>query len=159
MAVLGFHSWSEFVVYLTFLFFGVSIMMVSNAITAAPSFITEFYKYAQGDKNAKAEDPSFWINVLTYYNAAVFGMQVVCETFMLTPLGRSIPLRPRLICGLIMPFGEMLALILVALGTRRRLVPRPPLWSLLLSVGSRRRSATPVRVPSQAHSRQSSTAR
>ncbi|RNF20266.1 nucleoside transporter 1, partial [Trypanosoma conorhini] len=90
--------------------------MVSNAITAAPSFITEFYKYAQGDKNAKAEDPSFWINVLTYYNAAVFGMQVVCETFMLTPLGRSIPLRPRLICGLIMPFGEMLALIPAALG-------------------------------------------
>ncbi|ESS70331.1 nucleoside transporter 1 [Trypanosoma cruzi Dm28c] len=115
MAVIGFQSWPEFFVYLTFLFFGVSIMLVSNAITSAPSFITGYYKYAQGDKNAKPADPVFWNNVLTYFNVAVFGMQTVCETFMLTPLGRSIPLRPRLIVGLLIPFGEMLALIFIPL--------------------------------------------
>ncbi|RNF01807.1 putative nucleoside transporter 1 [Trypanosoma rangeli] len=116
MAVLGFNSYSEVIVYLTFLFFGVSIMMVSNAIMAAPSFIMEFYKYAKGEKDTKADDPLFWANVLTYYNVAVFGMQVVCEVFMLTPLGRSIPLRPRLIVGLIIPIAEMLTLVLVPLG-------------------------------------------
>ncbi|ESL05184.1 nucleoside transporter 1, partial [Trypanosoma rangeli SC58] len=116
MAMFGFNSCSEFVVYLTFMFFGVSIMMVSNAITAAPSFIMEFYKYAKGDKDVASDDPLFWANVLTYYNVAVFGMQVVCEIFMLTPLGRSIPLRPRLIVGLVIPLAEMLTLVLVPLG-------------------------------------------
>ncbi|KEG05995.1 putative nucleoside transporter 1 [Trypanosoma grayi] len=116
MAVASFDSWGEFLVYITFLFFGLSVMMVSNSIMAAPSFITEYYKYAQGDPDVEADDPSFWFNILTYYNVAVFGTQTVCQMFMLTPAGRSIPLRPRLIAGLLIPFGEILALILVPVG-------------------------------------------
>ncbi|KAH9597034.1 Equilibrative nucleoside transporter [Trypanosoma melophagium] len=116
MAVLGFHSFSEFVVYLTFLFFGVSVMLVSSAISAALSFITAYYKYAQGKPDVEAEDPVFWANVLTYFNVAVFVMQVLCEAFVLAPFGRCIPLRPRLTAGLLIPLVEVLILILVLVG-------------------------------------------
>ncbi|EAN76770.1 adenosine transporter 1 [Trypanosoma equiperdum] len=111
--MLGFESFSEFVVYVTFIFFGMSVMMVTNAIYSIPAFFTEYYKYAQGSSDAQTENENFWNNILTYYNAAVFSAQVLLETFMLTNVGRRIPIRIRLIFGLTIPLVELIALILI----------------------------------------------
>ncbi|KEG06901.1 nucleoside transporter 1 [Trypanosoma grayi] len=111
--MFGFESGSEFMAYITFMFFGLSVMVATNSILAAPSFFTEYYRYAQGDSEIEANDPSFWDNVLTFYNVVTFATQFFGEAFMLTPLGRSIPLRPRLIVGFVIPFVEFLVLIFV----------------------------------------------
>ena len=77
MAFLGFHSFSEFNAYITFVMIGMSIMMVVSAITSAPAFVSEYYKFATGNPDAVAEKPQFWKNVNTFYNVATYITQLL----------------------------------------------------------------------------------
>nr|CCC92853.1 putative adenosine transporter [Trypanosoma congolense IL3000] len=111
--MLGFESISEFIVYVTFIFFGMSVMMVSNAIYSIPDFFGAYYKYAQGLPDVEPEDPVFWRNMFTYYNAVVFTAQVTLEAFMLTNAGRRIPIKLRLIFGLTVPLVEIAVILII----------------------------------------------
>lgn len=113
----GFKSFAEFNTYVTFVFLGMSIMMVSSAVTSAPDFLTRYYVYATGDPDAVAETPLFWNNANTFYNAGTYALQVFTEVFSLTPFMRRIPLSVRLFCGLGIPFAELLVIIIVPAAT------------------------------------------
>lgn len=114
---LGFKSFAEFNTYVTFVFLGMSIMMVASAVTSAPDFLTRYYVYATGDPDAVAETPLFWNNANTFYNAGTYALQVLTEIFSLTPLMRRIPISVRLFLGLGIPFVELLVIIIVPAAT------------------------------------------
>ncbi|KAH8613801.1 putative Nucleoside transporter [Trypanosoma vivax] len=113
MAVLGFESTSALLVYVSFLFFGMSLMLTANSIYSLYGYSTEFYRLAQGDPNATTSDPDFWKNIYTYYNVVLFSLQLSTELFMLTPLGRRIPLRLRLALGFSLSFVQLLSYMMV----------------------------------------------
>ncbi|AAQ16079.1 adenosine transporter 2, putative [Trypanosoma brucei brucei TREU927] len=113
MAMLGFESTAEFFAYLTFMFFGMSVMNVTNAIYSNYNFFSQYYKFAQGDADAVSKNTSFWEHMFTYYNVVVFTMQVLLETFMLTPLGRQIPVTWRYVFGLTIPMVEIIVILVI----------------------------------------------
>ncbi|KAG5489336.1 hypothetical protein GH5_00204 [Leishmania sp. Ghana 2012 LV757] len=114
---MGFHTFAEFNTYLTFVLLGMSIMMVTSAITSAPDFVSKYYIYATGNPDAVAEAPMFWRNANTFYNAGTYAVQVITEIASLTPLVRSIPLGFRLFLGLGIPLVELLLIIIVPAAT------------------------------------------
>ncbi|KAH8618561.1 putative Nucleoside transporter [Trypanosoma vivax] len=107
MGLLGFESPAAFVVYLSFLSFGMSLMLSANAVYCLYEYFTQFFKLAQGKSDVDPADAAFWTNIHTYYNVTVFSTQVVAEIFMLTPLGRRIPLHPRLCVAFALPFLQL----------------------------------------------------
>ncbi|CCW60056.1 unnamed protein product [Phytomonas sp. EM1] len=113
MTTLGFHSFAEANVYVTFVLLGMSIVMVLGAMLSAPAFIASYYIYATGKPDAVCEKPYFWDNALTFFFAIMFAVQFICEALTLTPFVRRIPLRLRLIVGLCIPFIEMFILEIV----------------------------------------------
>lgn len=113
MGFLSFESFAEFHTYVTFVCIGMSIMMVISAVTGLPSFITEYYKYATGNPDAVCENPNFWNNANTYFNLGTYVTQLVFEALTLLPAVRKIPLRFRLLTGLVVPFLELIILIIV----------------------------------------------
>lgn len=113
MSFLGFHSVAEFTTYATFVLLGMSIMMVVSAITSAPSFVSKYYQFATGDGDAVAENEAFWTNANTFYNVATYIAQLIFEPLALLPFVRMIPLRIRLIVGLVVPLLELLLLIII----------------------------------------------
>lgn len=113
MAFLSFESFAEFNTYLTFVMTGMSIMMVIGAVTSAPSFISTYYEYATGKPHVECEHPNFWNNATTYFYVGTYVTQLVFETLTLLPAVRRIPLRFRLLTGLVVPFLEMIILILI----------------------------------------------
>jgi len=113
MGLCQFQSFAEFNTFVTFVMLGMSIMMVVSAVTGAPSFISEYYVYATGKPDAKAENPKFWDNANTFFNLGTYVPQVFFEALTLLPTIRKIPLRYRLLVGLVVPFLEMLLLILI----------------------------------------------
>ncbi|CAJ1037906.1 putative Nucleoside transporter [Leishmania utingensis] len=113
----GFHTFAEFNTYVTFVLLGMSIMMVTSAVTSAPDFVSKYYIYATGQPGAVAETPLFWKNANTFYNAGTFAMQIITEVAALTPFVRSIPLGIRLFLGLGIPFAELLVIIIVPAAT------------------------------------------
>lgn len=113
MGFLNFETFSEFNTFVTFVMMGMSIMMVVSAVTGAPSFIQEYYKYATGDPDAVCENPGFWDNANTFFNLGTYVPQLCFEALTLLPAIRIIPLRYRLLLGLVIPFAEMILLILI----------------------------------------------
>ncbi|GET93264.1 nucleoside transporter 1, putative [Leishmania tarentolae] len=114
---MGFHTLAEFYTYVTFVLLGMSIMMVTSAVTSAPEFVTKYFIYATGDPDAVAETPLFWDHANTFYNAGTYAMQVITEIASLTPFMRSIPLGVRLFLGLGIPFVELVMIIVVPAAT------------------------------------------
>nr|AAL87659.1 guanosine permease [Leishmania amazonensis] len=113
----GFHTLAEFNTFVTFVLLGMSIMMVTSAVTSAPDFVTKYFIFATGDPDAVAETPLFWTHANTFYNAGTYAMQVVTEIASLTPFMRSIPLGIRLFLGLGIPFVELVIIIAVPAAT------------------------------------------
>lgn len=114
---LGFKSFAEFNTYVTFVFLGMSIMLVASAVTSAPGFLSEYYKYATGVPDAEAETPLFWTHSNTFYNAGTFALQLLTEMISLAPFMRRIPLAVRLFVGLAIPFLELLMIIIIPVVT------------------------------------------
>eukprot|EP00796_Vickermania_ingenoplastis_P005187 gene5187-biopygen10161 len=113
MGFLNFENFAEFNTYVTFVMVGMSIMMVISAVTGAPSFISKYYEYATGIPDVECENPAFWNNANTFFNLGTYVTQLICEALTLLPSVRAIPLRFRLLTGLVVPLAEMLILILI----------------------------------------------
>lgn len=92
-------------------------MMTVSAVTGAPSFVTKYYEYATGKPGVECENPTFWNNANTFFNLGTYTMQICCEGFTLLPAIRKIPLRYRMIVGLLIPLGELLTLVLIPVFT------------------------------------------
>lgn len=84
MTFLGMHSVSEFLLFVTAIFVGVSMIMGVNAVNSAPSFMLDYYKYLHNDPNATPKHPTFWAKVLTFYTVVTQVTQSILEPTNLT---------------------------------------------------------------------------
>lgn len=84
VSILGFRSLPEVLMFSTSLLVGLSMVMGSNAINAAPSFMLEYYKYVDGSADATTHRPTFWKNVLTFYTVITLVSQAIHEPTNLT---------------------------------------------------------------------------
>ncbi|KAG5482924.1 hypothetical protein LSCM1_06962 [Leishmania martiniquensis] len=104
---------SEFYVYVVAFMCGVSMMMPINAVFSAPGYITTYYRYAMRQPDAVPLNTNFWNNVMTYYNLISIVTSLVMEPLTLLSSFRRIPMKVRLLGGLIILIVEIMVLMVV----------------------------------------------
>ncbi|KAK7195215.1 nucleobase transporter [Novymonas esmeraldas] len=114
--LLNFTSWSEVYVYATCVFLGISMLMPLNALTSAPAYMIDYYKYATGDPDAKPNSPVFWNNILTFYNLASVVTQAIVGPTVLTPWARKLSLSFRFFMALSLMMVELLVILVIPAG-------------------------------------------
>lgn len=112
----GFGSSSEVYVYITCVLLGISLLMPLNALTSAPSYMVDYYKYVTGDENAKPNSQVFWGNILTFYNLASVVTQAICGPTVLTPWARKMSLTLRFTLALALMMLEVLVILVMPTG-------------------------------------------
>ncbi|EKG05878.1 nucleobase transporter, putative [Trypanosoma cruzi] len=113
---LGFSSWAEFYVYATCITLGVSMLMPMNALTSAPRYMVDYYRYVSGDPHAKANVPIFWANIFTFYNVVSLVTQIIFGPTVLTHLARKFSLSNRFIFALTCMMLEVIVVLLLPTG-------------------------------------------
>ncbi|GET87310.1 nucleoside transporter 1, putative [Leishmania tarentolae] len=103
----------EFYVYVVAFMCGVSMMMPVNAVFSAPAYIMTYYRYAMQDPDAVPLQTNFWNNVLTYYNLIGIVTCLIMEPLTLLSWFRRIPMKVRLLGGLIILIVEIIMLMVV----------------------------------------------
>ncbi|KAG5509602.1 hypothetical protein JKF63_06307 [Porcisia hertigi] len=112
----NFSSMAELYVYATCILLGVSILMPLNALTSAPSYMMDYYKYATGDPNAVPNDARFWKNILTFYNLASVVTQAAVGPTVLTPWARRLSLSFRFFMSLVLMMVEVFVILIIPAG-------------------------------------------
>lgn len=79
---------------------GISLLMPLNALTSAPRYMVDYYKYVTGNPDAIPSNKTFWANILTFYNVASVVTQILCGPTVLMPVMRKLSLRVRYIAAL-----------------------------------------------------------
>ncbi|ORC86071.1 putative nucleobase transporter [Trypanosoma theileri] len=108
---LGFSSFSEAGVYFTCILLGIAMLMPMNAVTSAPRFMVDYYKYVSRDEFAVPEKPVFWANILTFYNIMSVTFQVLAGPFVLTPWMRRLSLTTRFVIAVIPMMVELIVVV------------------------------------------------
>ncbi|EPY33052.1 solute carrier family 29 (equilibrative nucleoside transporter), member 1/2/3 [Angomonas deanei] len=90
--------------------------MPLNALTSAPSFMLNYYKYVTGDPDAVPNNPMFWENILTFYNVASVGTQILCGPTVLTPCMRKLSLTTRFVGAILLMMVEVLVVVVLPSG-------------------------------------------
>ncbi|KAL7704699.1 nucleobase transporter [Lotmaria passim] len=116
MRCCGFSSPAEVYVYVTCVLLGISLLMPLNALTSAPSYMVNYYKYVTGSVNAKPNSTVFWANILTFYNLASVVTQALCGPTVLTPWARKLSLTIRFIFALSLMMLEVLVILVMPAG-------------------------------------------
>ncbi|KAG5505315.1 hypothetical protein JIQ42_07522 [Leishmania sp. Namibia] len=114
--VCNFSSAAEAYVYATCVLLGISMLMPLNALTSAPAYMLDFYKYATGDPNAEPNSPVFWKNILTFYNVASVVTQAVIGPTVLTPWARKLSLTFRFFMALTLMMVEVFVILIIPAG-------------------------------------------
>ncbi|RNF06263.1 putative nucleobase transporter [Trypanosoma rangeli] len=114
--VLGFSSWAEFYVYATCILLGVSMLMPMNALTSAPRYMVDYYRYVTGNPKAEPNLPVFWANIFTFYNVVSLVTQIICGPTVLTRLARRLSLSNRFIFALTSMMLEVLVIVVLPTG-------------------------------------------
>ncbi|SCU71834.1 adenosine transporter 1 [Trypanosoma equiperdum] len=118
--MLGFGSVHELLAYITFMCFGMSVMVVSNTVLSFLEFFLQFYLFAAKDgeniKLVTEEQKFFWNNVFTYYLATTFIVECLVVSLMLTNFGKRIPITLRLYIGLVFPIILVFSVMMVTIG-------------------------------------------
>ncbi|GET86971.1 nucleobase/nucleoside transporter 8.1, putative [Leishmania tarentolae] len=114
--ILNFSSLAELYVYTTCVLLGVSMLMPLNALTSAPAYMLDYYKYATRDPNAVPNSPLFWNNILTFYNAASVVTQALVGPTVLTPWARKLSLSFRFFMALTLMMLEVFVILVIPAG-------------------------------------------
>lgn len=107
---------SKVYVYATCVFLGISMLMPLNALTSAPAYMIEYYKYATGNPNAAPNSPVFWNNILTFYNLASVVTQAAVGPTVLTPWARKLSLTFRFFMALFLMMVEVFVILVIPAG-------------------------------------------
>ncbi|CCW63487.1 unnamed protein product [Phytomonas sp. EM1] len=113
MGCLGFQNVGEFVLFITSIMSGMVILLGMNAVNSTPQFMIDYYKYIKNDKDAVADYPQFWMNVLTYYTIVTEVSQAVLQPLNLIPFFRRFSYLFRLELGSLIALGEILIILLM----------------------------------------------
>uniref|UniRef100_A0A0A9WQ51 Equilibrative nucleoside transporter 1 n=1 Tax=Lygus hesperus TaxID=30085 RepID=A0A0A9WQ51_LYGHE len=95
---------------------GVSILMPLNAIFSAPGYMVNYYKYVTNDPDAKPNNPTFWANILTFYNVASVVTQIICGPTVVTPIMSKLSLRTRFTAALLLMMVEVFVVLMMPIG-------------------------------------------
>ncbi|KPA76407.1 nucleobase transporter [Leptomonas pyrrhocoris] len=114
--ICGFSSFAEVYVYMTCILLGISMLMPVNALTSAPSYVMNYYKYVTGNEHATPNSPVFWANILTFYNLASVVTQAICGPTVLTPWSRKLSLTLRFTLALSLMMLELLVILVMPTG-------------------------------------------
>ncbi|ORC86070.1 putative nucleobase transporter [Trypanosoma theileri] len=90
--------------------------MPINALTSAPSYMVDYYKYVTGNPEAEPNIPVFWANILTFYNVVSLVTQILCGPTVLTRAARSLSLTTRFILALSFMMVEVLVIVVMPEG-------------------------------------------
>ncbi|CCW63486.1 unnamed protein product, partial [Phytomonas sp. EM1] len=115
MACFGFQNASEFVVFLTSLLVGVTMVMGVNAINSAPNFILKYYEFI-ASPNSQPKMPKFWANILNYYTIITIVVQSIHEPTNVTPFLCRFSLLFRLELSCLVMMVELLVILLMPFG-------------------------------------------
>ncbi|RNE96438.1 putative nucleobase transporter [Trypanosoma conorhini] len=116
MMMLGFSTLAEFYVYVTCILLGISMLMPMNAVTSAPRYMVDYYRYVTGNPNAKPNSPVFWANIFTFYNVVSLVTQIIFGPTVLTRLARRLSISNRFIFALTSMMLEVLVILLLPMG-------------------------------------------
>ncbi|KAH9600079.1 hypothetical protein LSM04_001228 [Trypanosoma melophagium] len=108
--------------------------MPTNAVTSAPRFMVDYYKYVSRDESAVPETPVFWANILTFYNIMSVTFQVLAGPFVLTPWMRRLSLTTRFVSAVIPMMVELI--VVVALPVRGTSQTAAMMASLIVAAGA-----------------------
>ncbi|RNF09943.1 nucleoside transporter [Trypanosoma conorhini] len=111
MAII--NSYSEAWTFLTSIVMGITMVMGVSAVTSAPSYMTDYYKYVANDPNAKPGNAKFWRTVLTFYLVVTMVTQTVFEPVNLTTFCCRLSLKFRLYASCVLMLLELLVLLLI----------------------------------------------
>lgn len=109
-------SLAEAYVYATCFLLGVSMLMPLNAVTSAPAYMIQYYKYVTGNENAVPNSKLFWDNILTFYNLISVPTQIIVGPTVLLPWARKFSLNFRFIFALTLMMLEVLVILLMPVG-------------------------------------------
>lgn len=120
MTICGFQSAPELVMFLTSLATGVTMVIGSNAVNSAPSFMLNYFTYishGEAEKNggvpAVPRYPGFWTNILTYYTIITLVAQAAHEPTNLTSFMSRFSLLFRLEVSIVLMLIELLVVLLM----------------------------------------------
>ncbi|ESL11855.1 nucleoside transporter [Trypanosoma rangeli SC58] len=112
-----FSSYSEAWTFLTCIIMGITMVMGVSAVTSAPSYMTDYYKYVANDENAKPKNEKFWRTVLTFYLVVTMVTQTVFEPVNLTTFCCRLSLYFRLYASCVLMLLELLVLLLIPMNS------------------------------------------
>lgn len=116
MGFLGFSSAAEVYVYATCVLLGISVMMPLQAITSAPRYMVDYYKYVTRNPDAEPNSTVLWANILTFYNVASVVAQIIVGPTVLLPCTRRLSLTLRFILALTFMMVEVLVVVVMPAG-------------------------------------------
>ncbi|RNE95295.1 nucleoside transporter [Trypanosoma rangeli] len=112
-----FGSYSEAWTFLTSIVMGITMVMGVSAVTSAPSYMTDYYKYVANDENTKPKNEKFWRTVLTFYLVVTMVTQTVFEPVNLTTFCCRLSLYFRLYASCVLMLLELLVLLLIPISS------------------------------------------
>lgn len=115
MPAFACSSLAEVYVYATCVMLGISMLMPLNAVTSAPAYMVNYYRYVTGDENAVPNNDLFWANILTFYNIISVPTQIIWGPTILLPAMRKLSLNARFIIALTLMMLEVFVLLLMPL--------------------------------------------
>lgn len=111
--LLGISSCAELYVYVTCVVLGISMLMPLNALTSAPRYMVDYYRYVTGNPDAEPKYPVFWGNIFTFYNVVSLVTQILFGPTVLTRVARSFSLSSRFIFALTTMMLEVFVVLLL----------------------------------------------
>lgn len=116
MACFVFSSSAEVVTYVTCVLLGISVLMPLQAITSAPKYMSEYYKYVTQDRDAEPNNKLFWANIITFYNLVSVPTQALVGPTVLLPVMRKLSLSVRFTAALLLMMLEVIVILLMPIG-------------------------------------------
>ncbi|EPY37447.1 solute carrier family 29 (equilibrative nucleoside transporter), member 1/2/3 [Angomonas deanei] len=107
------HKISEFIMFLTSLVVGLTMVMGVNAVNSAPSFMLDYYKYIQHSETATPHYDKFWVNILTYYTVVTLVAQAVHEPTNLTYFMSRFSLMFRMQISVLLMLVELIVIVVL----------------------------------------------
>ncbi|ORC88557.1 nucleoside transporter-like [Trypanosoma theileri] len=108
-----FSCFGEAWTFITSLVMGVTMVMGVSAVTSAPSYMLNYYKYVLGDEDAEPKHEKFWQTVLTFYVVVTMVTQTIFEPVNLTTFCCRFSLGFRISASCALMLIELLVILLV----------------------------------------------
>ncbi|KEG07196.1 putative nucleoside transporter-like [Trypanosoma grayi] len=108
-----FSCFGECWTFITSLVMGVTMVIGVSAVTSAPSYMLDYYKYVAGDEGTEPKNEKFWETVLTFYTVVTMVTQTIFEPVNLTTFCCRLSLRFRLLASGVLMLLELLVILLL----------------------------------------------